>query len=66
MSVRGPRRQTPKFSDRLTIMLSRDLRRALERQADESERSMGDVARKLLADQLLTVREKTDVDAAGH
>ena len=61
MMSRGPRQQEPKLTERLPIMLSQDLRQALDRRAQSSGRSTGDVARRLLSEQLLPEeREKTN------
>jgi hypothetical protein len=53
MTNRGRRREDRKLIERLTITMSIDLRRALERRADELDSPMGEVARKLLEQQLL-------------
>ena len=59
MTMRGRRREGPKFSERLTIMVSEDLRRALEMKADVEDRSIGEIARKVLIDSLMPrVEEK--------
>ena len=53
MITRGRRRNRLKFSERLTIMITPDLRKALETQAIEHDRSIGEVARKVLIEQFL-------------
>jgi hypothetical protein len=53
MTARGRRRQARKFSERLTIVMSEALRKALERQADVADRPMAEVARAILSDRLL-------------
>ena len=59
MTMRGRRREGPKFSERLTIMVSEDLRRALEMKADVEDRSIGEIARKVLIESLMPrVEEK--------
>lgn len=59
MTLRGRRRQGQKFSERFCIMISRDLRNALERRAMETDRSLGEVARKALSEKLLPMVEET-------
>lgn len=58
MTSRGRRRHPHKLTERLTILMSNDLRKVLERRADENESSMGEVARKLLEGSLLTPKEE--------
>jgi len=59
MTERGRRRQGQKLTERVNILVSPELRQALERQAAVDDRSMGDVARKLLVERLLPpVEEK--------
>ena len=59
MTLRGRRRNGPKFSERLTIMISQDIRKALERRATEDDRSIGEIARKAFVDYLMPqVQEK--------
>ena len=58
MTARGRRRQPHKFTERLTIMMSNDLRKALERRADEIDLPMGEVVRKLLEGSLLQAKEE--------
>jgi hypothetical protein len=55
MSTRGRRRNgEQKFSERLTIMVSPDLRQALEVKAVEDDRSIGEIARRVLVERLLS------------
>jgi len=53
MNSRGRRRNGQKFSERLTIMVSEDLRRALDERAIADNRSIGEIARKVLTERLL-------------
>jgi hypothetical protein len=58
MTYRGRRRQPTKLSERLTIVMSTDLRVALERRSEQLDTPMAEIARKLLMDQLLPKVEK--------
>jgi len=54
VTSRGRRPAQRKLIERLTITMSERLRKALEQRADELDSPMGEIARKLLEEKLLT------------
>jgi len=60
MTNRGRRRAESKLSERLTITMNAELRQALEARSDRDDAPMGEIARKLLEEQLLQRGEQEE------